>query len=288
MTTTRRNVFCLVFTLASTMLLQASSSFSQTTPLPEKGLCAHRGDQGVAPESTIPAFVAAVKAGAQQVEFDVQKTSDGKLVVIHDLWLDRTTTGKGNVKDVAFDEIRSLDAGVKFDPKFAGTKVPTLEETLDCFPRNIILNVHLKCGADVATETTQVIVAKERVQQTLISFETKEELDQARAVCPTIKTNYVTGERGAGLKKVIQDAIDWKCDFIQLTNYDKEDVAKLRDAGVSINFFGTDDPEKIRALIKDGIDFPLVDRFSEDWKAGDGFKDLGLEPITQKAQDSKE
>jgi len=275
--TTRRNIFCLVFAFASIALLQASYSFSQDVELPKKGLCAHRGDQGVAPESTIPAFEAAVKAGAQQVEFDVQRTKDGKLVVIHDLWLDRTTTGKGNVKDATFDEIRSLDAGVKFDPKFAGLQVPTFEEVLDCFPRDVILNIHLKTGAGVAAETTQVVVAKGRVPQTLISFETKEELDQARAVCPTIKTNYVTGESGANLKKVVQDAIDWKCDFIQFMSYDQEDVEKLHSAGVSINFFGTDDPEKIRALLKDGIDFPLVDRFAEDWAAGDGYKEFGLE-----------
>jgi len=278
MTTVRRNVFCLVLALATSAFFQTSTLFSQTTPLPKKGLCAHRGDQGVAPECTLPAFVAAVEAGAQQVEFDVQKTKDGKLVVIHDLWVDETTTGKGYVRDLTFVEIRSFDAGVKFDAKFAGLKVPTFEETLDCFPRNVILNVHLKSGAGVAAETTRVVVEKGRVQQTLISFETKEELDQARAVCPTIKVNYVTGETGANLKKVIQDAIDWKCDFIQLTNYDREDVVKLHDAGVSINFFGTDDPEKIRALLKDGIDFPLVDRFAEDWKAGDGFKEFGLEP----------
>ena len=274
---TPRYSICLLFTLTLTAFFQASTLFSQTAPLHKKGLCAHRGDQGVAPESTIPAFVAAVKSGAQQVEFDVQKTSDGKLVVIHDLWVDRTTTGKGFVKDLTFDEIRSLDAGIKFDPSFAGTKVPTLEETLDCFPKNVILNIHLKTGAGVAAETTKVVVDKGRVLQSIISFETKEELDQARAVCPTIKVNYVTGEAGDKLKAVIQKAIEWKCDFIQFTNYDKEDVAVLHNAGVSINFFGTDDPEKIKSLLQDGIDFPLVDRFSEDWAKGDGFKGLGVE-----------
>ena len=111
---TPRYSICLLFTLTLTAFFQASTLFSQTAPLHKKGLCAHRGDQGVAPESTIPAFVAAVKSGAQQVEFDVQKTSDGKLVVIHDLWVDRTTTGKGFVKDLT--ELNSIPVlpGQKF------------------------------------------------------------------------------------------------------------------------------------------------------------------------------
>ena len=233
--------------------------------LAENGLCAHRGDQGIAPENTIPSFIAAASAGAQQIEFDVQLTKDGKLVVMHDLTVDRTTNGKGAVKDLSFDEIRSLDAGSKFDPKFANVKVPTFEETLECLPPNIILNIHVKPGVGIAAAATKVLVAKNRVRQSLISCEFDKDVEEARAVCPDIAVNYLTGARGDELKKTIRHVIELKCKYIQLQSYDAEDIAKLKEAGIKINFFGTDDPEKIRTLMRDGIDFPLVNFFTKDW-----------------------
>ena len=244
----------------------AESENLQISPkLAERGLCAHRGDQGIAPENTVPSFIAAAKAGAQQIEFDVQLTKDGKLVVMHDLTVDRTTNGKGAVSDLSFDEIRSLDAGSKYDPKFADVKVPTFEETLDCLPPNIILNVHVKPGVGIAAAATKVLVAKNRVRQSLVSCEFDKDVEEARAICPDVAINYLTGARGDALKKTIQHVIELKCQYIQLQTYDAEDIAKLKEAGIKINYFGTDDPEKIRTLMKDGIDFPLVNFFTKDW-----------------------
>ena len=247
-----------------------SESLQISPKLAERGLCAHRGDQGIAPENTIPSFIAAAKAGAQQIEFDVQLTKDGKLVVMHDLTVDRTTNGKGAVSDLSFEEIRTLDAGSKFDPKFADVKVPTFEETLECLPPNIILNVHVKPGVGIAAAATKVLVAKNRVRQSLISCEFDKDVEEARAVCPDIAVNYLTGARGEALKKTIQHVIELKCQYIQLQSYDAEDIAKLKAAGIKINFFGTDDPEKIKTLMRDGIDFPLVNFFTKDWSVLEG------------------
>src|SRR5271170_4708859 len=84
----------------------------------------HRGEHLAHPENTLPAFQAAIEAGADFFELDVRTTSDGKLVLMHDSTVDRTTNGKGQVRKMAFDQIRELDAGAKFGPQFAGTKVP--------------------------------------------------------------------------------------------------------------------------------------------------------------------
>jgi glycerophosphoryl diester phosphodiesterase len=92
---------------------------------------AHRGYSAVAPENTLPAFAAAVRAGATHVEFDVRTTADGVPVVIHDRTLDRTTTGAGHVWDLSACEVLSFDAGSWFSPAYAGLRVPTLADTLD-------------------------------------------------------------------------------------------------------------------------------------------------------------
>ncbi len=91
----------------------------------------HRGEHLAHPENTLPAFEAAIEAGADFFELDVRTSADGRLVLMHDGTLNRTTNGKGKVRELTFEQIRAVDAGAKFDARFAGTRVPTFEEGLD-------------------------------------------------------------------------------------------------------------------------------------------------------------
>jgi len=90
----------------------------------------HRGEHLKHPENTMPAYRAALAAGADYIETDVRTTSDGKFVIMHDGTVDRCTNGHGDVASMTFDEIRKLDAGAKFGAEFAGTQVPTFDEVL--------------------------------------------------------------------------------------------------------------------------------------------------------------
>ena len=92
-------------------------------------IVAHRGLLLHAPENTLANFRACLEVRLG-FEFDVEKTKDGHLVCIHDGTVDRTTNGTGNVADLTLEEIRRLDAGSWFDSRFAGEKVPTIEEVL--------------------------------------------------------------------------------------------------------------------------------------------------------------
>src|SRR5687767_2479124 len=92
---------------------------------------AHRGASGYAPENTIAAFDKGVEMKADYIEIDVQRSKDGELVIIHDTKVDRTTDGTGNVKDLTFEQIRSLDAGSWKGEQFKGEKIPTFDEILD-------------------------------------------------------------------------------------------------------------------------------------------------------------
>jgi glycerophosphoryl diester phosphodiesterase len=96
------------------------------------------------PENTLPAFQAAIDAGADFFELDVRTTSDGRLVLMHDQTVDRTTNGKGAVRELKFDQIRALDAGARFGPKFTGTKVPAFEEALNLAHGSIGIYVDCK------------------------------------------------------------------------------------------------------------------------------------------------
>ncbi|MFF3407709.1 glycerophosphodiester phosphodiesterase [Streptomyces sp. NPDC002742] len=111
-----------------------------TAPL----VVAHRGASADAPENTLDAIDRAAELGFEWVENDVQRTSDGRLVVLHDASLARTTDveevypGRSpwNVRDFTAAEIARLDAGSWFGPRFAGAKVPTLREYMERVSRN--------------------------------------------------------------------------------------------------------------------------------------------------------
>ncbi|MFO0841886.1 MAG: glycerophosphodiester phosphodiesterase family protein [Gemmataceae bacterium] len=90
----------------------------------------HRAANHYAPENTLPAIQTSVKLGADYVEIDIRTTRDGKFVLLHDSTLDRTTNGKGKVRDFTLDDLRKLDAGSWFGKPFAGTSLPTLDEAL--------------------------------------------------------------------------------------------------------------------------------------------------------------
>lgn len=92
-------------------------------------IVAHRGLLKVAPENTLSNFRACLELRLG-FEFDVQRTKDGHLVCIHDSTVNRTTNGSGNVSDLTLAELNQLDAGSWFDPRFAGEKVPTVEQVL--------------------------------------------------------------------------------------------------------------------------------------------------------------
>ena len=140
----------------------ATGAARQGTPA-RKQLVAHRGASAYAPEHTVEAYKLALEQGADYVEQDLAVTKDGVLVCIHDLTLDRTTnveeifptrfaedkTGGTAVKrwlvgDFTLAEIKKLDAGSWFNPKFAGAKIPTFQEAIDTVGKRAGLYPELK------------------------------------------------------------------------------------------------------------------------------------------------
>jgi glycerophosphoryl diester phosphodiesterase len=227
--------------------------------LPVFGISAHRGENGTFPENTIVGFQEAVKLGAAQVELDVCRTKDGYLVIMHDDTVDRTTDGKGKVSDLTFEEIRKLDAGIKKGKQFTDTKVPTLEESLDCLPRNIWINVHIK---NSPLEAAKVIIEKNREHQAFLACGHKAALE-VKEKYPQIKICNM--ERGSGnVSEYIRNTIEWQCDFLQLVNLGTpEEMKALKDAGVRINYFFAKHPEHYKELRKACVDFSLVDDMSK-------------------------
>jgi glycerophosphoryl diester phosphodiesterase len=119
-------------------------------------IVAHRGFSGKAPENTRAAFTMALDAGVEMIEFDVQMSKDGHIVVIHDHTVDRTTDATGKVTDYTLEELRSLDAGSWFNPAFKAERILTLEEALELITPKALVNIELKSNRIVRKADTRI------------------------------------------------------------------------------------------------------------------------------------
>jgi glycerophosphoryl diester phosphodiesterase len=141
---------------------------------------AHRGDRTRYPENTLPAFEAALDAGVDMIELDVMLSRDRKMVVIHDPNLERTTNGKGSVGQYTLAELRRLDAGGWFHPRFSGEPLPTLEGVLDLIGGKVLVNIEIKrnafespAPADAVEEQVVDLVSRRGLRESVLlsSFE---------------------------------------------------------------------------------------------------------------------
>ena len=169
--------------------LTGSVTFAQTAWIPKEDgktikVISHRGEHLHHPENTMPAFQAAIDAGADYFELDVRTTSDGKFILMHDGTLDRTTNGTGEVHKHTFDEIRALDAGSKFSPSFAGTKVPTLDEAFDLAHGKINVYVDTKYADPQQLVDT---IVRHDMQDHVVIYGNPFFLYEVRKIRPTLK-----------------------------------------------------------------------------------------------------
>lgn len=143
-------------------------------------LTAHRGAPTVAPENTVAAFTAAIEQGADELELDIQATSDQQLVVIHDQAVDRTTSGTGSVSEFTLAELRQLDV-----PHHDGSihRIPTFREILEAvgdFP----LQVELKAPGAVPLLAKLLTDEPHRIDQFWVNTGDVEMLQQMHTLCP--------------------------------------------------------------------------------------------------------
>ena len=272
------DVKILLTTITAALLVGCAAIRRGHVPMPMRGVCAHRGASDTHPENTIAAFREAIRLGAQMIEFDLATTKDGKLVLMHDRTIDRTTNGKGRPEDWLLADLKKLDAGSWKNSRFAGERIPTLEEALDFMPRNIWLNVHLKGGAELAEKSARLIASKNRLHQAFLACRA-DAATAARATEPRIKICNM--ERQANTLQYVNETIEAGCEFIQLLGGGQVDPAhtkRLRDHGVRINYFGTNDPATLRKLFESRVEFPLVDRLGEMLKVADKHGIARLKP----------
>ena len=214
---------------------------------------AHRGASAAAPENTMAAFRKGLELGATGIETDVQMTSDGAVVVIHDESLNRTTSGSGYVKDKTLREVLDVDAGSWFSPEFAGERIPTLDELLDLLQgRETILNIELKNGTLLYPGMEEKVIAAVREQgmsdRVVISSFNHYSLAYCKSLAPEIRTGILYGE---GLYRPWNYAATLQADALHAHHSSvlPEFVNAAVEKGIVYHPWTVNDPERMQALI---------------------------------------
>lgn len=218
-------------------------------------IIAHRGASGHEPENTRDAFRTAIMLGADRIEFDVHR-SGGRLVVIHDDTLDRTTNGFGLVRSAELNKLRRLDAG-------NGQQIPLLEEVLDLVDKRLKVNIELK-GENTSGLAVNVIdrYVRERdwsYDMFVVSSFDHDELRRVKQLQPKIPRAALIGEFPFSFDEIADieaGAINVSSDIVSSGMVDE---AHRRRMGVFVYTVNeADNIQRMRAMGVDGIftDFP--------------------------------
>ncbi|TFG18281.1 MAG: glycerophosphodiester phosphodiesterase [Promethearchaeota archaeon] len=139
----------------------------------------HRGASKIAPENTLKAFREAIRLGADSIEFDVQQTVDGELVIIHDSNIQRITGMEGYVEEMTLDELKKLDFG-------NGETIPTLSELIELAKEKIALNCEIKVEG-ITKKVVELFQDYDILESVLISSFLHDELIKIQKINSTIR-----------------------------------------------------------------------------------------------------
>jgi glycerophosphoryl diester phosphodiesterase len=156
---------------------------------------AHRGASSYAPENTLAAFDLALHLGCRHIELDVDFTSDGHIVVMHDDTVDRTTDGTGTVGSHTLAELRSLDAGSWFETQFTGERIPTFAEVLERYQGRVHIHTEIKGrAAHLAPSTADMVRQYGMVDHVTVTSFQLLRLEEMRAYAPELPTGWLVSE----------------------------------------------------------------------------------------------
>lgn len=221
---------------------------------------AHRGFSSDYPEQTLLAFERAIEAGADRLEMDLAITKDNVIVMMHDRTIDRTTSGSGPVDAYTLEELQQFDAGIWKDERFAGERVPTLEEVLELADGRAVLNLEIKSRGRssswvqrVIDQSVDEVLAHEALDRVVFSSFDHQALLAVRERAPEAKLLLIDWEqpgRFDPLDIVInQGFFAWSPAAEYAT---EERIRKAKEAGINVHVGANYD--RIHEWVEWGVD----------------------------------
>ena len=225
----------------------------------EKRFCAHRGLSALMPENTLPAFAAAYALGADEIEFDIRLTKDGRLIVSHDDSLERISDGTGCLRDFTLKELKELNAGAK-----KGWVVPfcTAEEVFQQLAGKLVFNIHLKEHGEDGYLIREIVKLAEKYQacDSIYFAGSPGELEWMQRIAPAIPRTAIQLPRDT--VGIFDMARTYGCSGVQfwLDMFDEPLIQKMHDNGIRCNLYYADTLENYDRYLAMGIDTLLTNR----------------------------
>lgn len=239
---------------------------------PNVGLVSHRGESADAPENTLAAFNLAWERKVPAIELDVHLTKDGKLICVHDADTKRTAGVQKVIKESTAEELQQLDVGSWKNKKYAGERMPLLEEALATIPDEGRCLIELKVGPESIPALVKAVKAsgKKPEQLIVISFNAGS-VAEAKRQLPDLKAYYLvgfkrdkqTGEWTTTVEQAIAEAKRLKADGLDVSYQgpiDESFVRKVRDAGLELHVWTVDDPKVAQRMVELGVDSITTNR----------------------------
>lgn len=226
---------------------------------------AHRGASRFAPENTLAAFKAALEAGCDGIELDVQLCKSGEVVVFHDYTLDKRGYGSGSVGEKTLAELKEMDVGSRFSSEFAGERIPTLQEVFDLVGRDIIVNIEIKSERvttnGLEREVVETIRRNSATDSVIVSSFNPFGLWRVRKLDPSIKMGLLfSDEQALHLRK------GWAANVLQPhalhPNHEMINQAFMRRArrkGFRVHAWTVNEPSDVASMIELGVNGIITD-----------------------------
>ena len=227
-------------------------------------IVAHRGASFDAPENTVAAIKLAWEQKADASEFDIFLTKDGELVVIHDATTKRTCGTDLKVSESTLEALRKLDAGKWKGEKFAGEKLPTLDEMLATVPDGKRVFIEIKCGPEAVPEVDRVLKAsKLKPEQVCVISFSADVVAASKKLRPDLQALWIVNlapknQKPRNAEELIAKAKEIKADGLDLSAtpaiLDKTFGDKVKAAGLKLYVWTVDDAELAKKMIAAGAE----------------------------------
>ncbi len=234
------------------------AKFSPPTFFAHRGACAH------APENTLSAFELAINQGAPAIEFDVKLTADRQVIIMHDMTVDRTTNGKGEVRNFSLAALRELDAGSWYSEAFVGEKVPTLDEVFEAVGRKLFINVELTNYSTpfdgLVYEVVSLVKKHGLADRILFSSFFPTNLALARRLLPqTPRGQLALDGRSGWWQRAAGNWMDVQAEHPYTGDVTAESVQKAHARGRRVHVWTVNDPADMKRLRSLGVDAIFTD-----------------------------
>ncbi len=220
-------------------------------------IIAHRGSSKTAPENTKSAFKQAIKDQADGIELDVHLTADNQAIVIHDPTIDRTSKGRGFIKDLNLKELKKYDFGSHFGDEFKDEKLLTLTEALEIIKDVDLINIEIKKGYNINQGIEEKVlksIEKSNLRNEVIisSFN-----HDSLKLLKNIKSNITIAPLFyARLYNPWEYAKSIKAEYLHLyyKMVNEEIIENCHQQGIKVNVFTVDKSNELNKMIEYNVD----------------------------------